>query len=246
MEPLVAPCLLTDNSAPYYFSALFVRLDSSYQSILELSGGVFGYNDEYSLSGYHCMKIYLKALVMENAHALEVPFFKKQVRTGSHANSISALCDGTVDVVAIDCNVLAKLKQDIEWQEKLSRLRMLHISKVSMQVLDKTSGAQHICHVATDGLLGPHPSQPIVAAKAVDQQTKKLFKNALLNLDCRSVAHLGISGYFEVDEGFYLKTKLLLDLVRHDRIAECSSLYSSPNDVRYLCTDCGISSSIVD
>ncbi len=244
VEPLVAPLPLSDVPLPYYYSVVLVRVDSPFQNILDLSGAVFGYNDEYSLSGFHCMKIFLKALSLQTAqHAVAAPFYSKQVRTGSHTNSIDALYDNTVDVIAMDCNVLARLEHEIAWQEKLSKLRILHIPDISLPLNEvggdgnvTASGEQqrHICPVATDGRLGPHPSQPIVASRAVDEETKQLFKRALLSIDSSVVAHLGISGYHEVDERFYFKTKLLLDLVRHDRIAECSSLYTSPNDILFL------------
>ncbi len=56
--PLVAPVPLSngaDSTDPTYSSFLIVAAASKFQRVEDLRGSTFAYNDNQSLSGYHCM-----------------------------------------------------------------------------------------------------------------------------------------------------------------------------------------------
>lgn len=99
-EPLAAPVLFEPRyrDEPVYFVDLVVRADSPVRNLAELSGQVFGFNEENSFSGYHALRAELK----ESFSGL----FDRPVRTGSHLNSIQAILSGAADFAALDSTVL--------------------------------------------------------------------------------------------------------------------------------------------
>jgi ABC-type phosphate/phosphonate transport system substrate-binding protein len=60
--------------APVYYSQLFVHKESPYVSIQDLQDSIFAYNDESSLSGFHCMNFFLKTLNSQD-ESIRLPFF---------------------------------------------------------------------------------------------------------------------------------------------------------------------------
>jgi phosphonate transport system substrate-binding protein len=102
---------------PVYFSEVVVRADHPAQGFTDLAGGVWGFNDECSLSGYFAALQKLSELGCENG------FFGRRVQTGSHQASIEAALAGEIDGAAIDSTVLAMMRR--ERPELTERLRVL-------------------------------------------------------------------------------------------------------------------------
>ena len=86
---------------PRCFCDLVLRQDHPAETLDDLRGVCFGYNDASSLSGW-------LGLAWELGHRQETPesFFGRLVQTGGHQSSLAALRDGGIDVASIDSNVL--------------------------------------------------------------------------------------------------------------------------------------------
>lgn len=142
LSPLVAPylrprsskCALNELvikkneqelSCPVYYSELMVRADSPFQTISDLQGSVFAYNDRQSLSGFHCVEFMLEKIVDRNSNPNPNPFFSKSICTGSHMNSIDCVIQGNADVCALDCGIRANLMQTNP--DVLKTVRPLHV-----------------------------------------------------------------------------------------------------------------------
>jgi phosphonate transport system substrate-binding protein len=99
---------------PIYFSDFVVSAVAPWQSLDELRGATFAYNEAESLSGYVLPLAHLLALGETAA------FFGQWLRTGSHAASLDWVERGQADVAAIDSVVLAmELRQRPERAERL-------------------------------------------------------------------------------------------------------------------------------
>ncbi len=85
---------------PKYYSDLIVRKDSPYQTLQELQGRTYVYNDELSNSGYNMPRYRLLQL------GLTKGFFGKVVRSGSHEESIRRVAAGEADASFVDSLVL--------------------------------------------------------------------------------------------------------------------------------------------
>ena len=79
-----------------YYSVLYVRANSPYQTLADLKGKNLGLVDPNSTSGYN-MPLY--TLSKHDIPAAD-KYFSKVVVTGSHENAVLALAQGTVDVAA--------------------------------------------------------------------------------------------------------------------------------------------------
>jgi phosphonate transport system substrate-binding protein len=88
------------HGLPLYFSDLIVRKDSPYQSLQELKGKTYVYNDELSHTGYNIPRYRLLQL------GLTQGFFGKVVRSGSHEESIRMVAAGEADASFVDSLVL--------------------------------------------------------------------------------------------------------------------------------------------
>lgn len=162
----------------------------------DLLGSTFAYNDETSLSGYYCVKFYLLACRRDSN--CKTPFFSKTVRTGAHVHSIEAVLDGRAAVLALDCNVLSSLQQDPAWREKLEALRPISIPQLRYDI-DSDSSYQ----VSSNGMLGPHPAQPLVVSRRLGQKVIDNIKTALLSLSADELVSIRAERYMEVDEEYY-------------------------------------------
>ena len=85
---------------PKYYSDLIVRQDSPYQSIHDLAGKTYVYNDEISNSGYNLPRYRMIQL------GLTKGFFGKVLRSGSHEESIRMVAAGEADASFVDSLVL--------------------------------------------------------------------------------------------------------------------------------------------
>lgn len=98
IELLLAPVMKDKKykDKPVYFSYVIVRKDSKLNSIADLKGSTFVYNDEISNSGYN----------MPRAHLIDIGetagFFAKVIRSGSHEESIRKVALGEADASAVD------------------------------------------------------------------------------------------------------------------------------------------------
>lgn len=96
-----------------YFAELVVPASKGVRAFDELAGGVFGFNDSCSLSGYFAMQQHLCERRLDG-------FFSQQRCTGSHRASLDALRSGAIDCASIDSNVLARVfHEEPEWRAAL-------------------------------------------------------------------------------------------------------------------------------
>ncbi len=89
------------NGQPIYYSEVVVRDSHKAQRFADLGGGIWGYNDECSLSGYFSTLFKLSEL------GCDAEFFASRVRTGSHNQSLKSVLDGSIHGAAIDSSALA-------------------------------------------------------------------------------------------------------------------------------------------
>ncbi len=99
------------HDRPIYYADVIVRHASRFQSMADLRGATFAFNQTVSFSGY----------VLPRYHWLTLgedllKFFSQTLETGSHANSINWVEAGQADCAAIDTVVL-----DMEFQQRPGR-----------------------------------------------------------------------------------------------------------------------------
>lgn len=207
--PIAAPAALgaAVGAAPVYHSQIFVRNDSRFKCFEDLRGAVFAYNDDTSLSGYYCMQFFLLAY---NLHSgLEArPFFSKAFKTGAHVNSLCAVLEGRADVLAVDCTVMKTLQLREEWQEKLSHMRSIKVPDLFQPI--GNDGAAY--RVSDNGLLGPHPAQPVVVSRHVDSFIMDALRAALLGLPREALQRIQAERYMAVDESYYKSVVAMIHL----------------------------------
>lgn len=88
-----------NNGLPLYFSDIIVNKNSLIKKLDDLNYQMkYGYNDTESLSGYFCIKKFLKE--------------EQMICTGSHLKSLQMLKNNKIDFTCIDSNVL--LYQDLK------------------------------------------------------------------------------------------------------------------------------------
>ena len=85
---------------PVYFSDIVVRRHSPYQTLLDLRGAAWAYNEPRSHSGYNVVRAYLSEFGQKEA------FFGEALESGAHTTSLEMVLRGTVDGTAIDSTVL--------------------------------------------------------------------------------------------------------------------------------------------
>jgi len=102
---------------PVYFSDVVVRDDHGAQDFADLAGGVWGFNDDCSLSGHFATRQKLAESGSDER------FFARYVQTGSHHASLAAVVDGSIDGAAIDSTVLTLLRR--ERSPALERVRVI-------------------------------------------------------------------------------------------------------------------------
>ena len=120
VELLVAPVYADPRNGgrPVYFSEVMVRRDAGFTRFEDFArSGTWAFNDDGSLSGYHCMRRRLAAL------GLEPDARTRAVHSGSHLRSLELVAAGEVDGAAIDSHVLA-LRQATA-PESVATLRVL-------------------------------------------------------------------------------------------------------------------------
>lgn len=210
MVPIAAP-VSHGSLVPVYYSQIYVRSDSCYFDITQLQNSIFAFNDESSLSGYHCMNFFLKALSESETHSVTLPFFRGAVRTGAHVMSLRFLVDRRADAAVVDCKVVDELMESSCGRELLSLCRPIYVPSCAMTVQQFSASHLNSITVSECGKLGPYPSQPIVVSKRLDTIQIELIKKAFLSCSASSLAPLRSIRFVEVDDAFYRNITVMID-----------------------------------
>jgi phosphonate transport system substrate-binding protein len=119
MELLAVPIPAGERylAKPVYFSDVVVRRDSPYQTLLDLRGAAWAYNEPRSHSGYNVVRAYLAEFGQNQG------FFGEVLESGAHSASLEMVLRGVVDGTAIDSTVLEWILAE---REKLAeRIRVI-------------------------------------------------------------------------------------------------------------------------
>jgi phosphonate transport system substrate-binding protein len=102
VELLAAPVIAGARyeCKPIHFSDVVVRADSAAQSLLDLRGCTWAYNEPTSHSGYGLTRSWLASQGHTNR------FFGALTGSGAHLRSLDLLLDGDIDATAVDSTVL--------------------------------------------------------------------------------------------------------------------------------------------
>jgi phosphonate transport system substrate-binding protein len=141
---LGAPVLAGErySGRPAYFSDFVVRAAASWQTLGDLRGATFAYNEVESLSGYILPLAHLHAAGETSA------FFGRWQPTGSHAASLDAVERGQAGVAAIDSVVLAM--EGLRRPERRGRLRV--VASAGPLAMPPLVAAGHLPRTLTDRL----------------------------------------------------------------------------------------------
>ena len=163
---------------PVYFADVVVRAGDSAESLGELRGRTWAYNDECSLSGYFS--------VLQGLAALGAPvrgerdggsFFACELRSGSHQASVDAVRFGRADAAAIDSVALNLMRRE------------------------EPRIAEELRVVET---LGPFPIQPVVARAGLGGPSPAELAGALLELEPNgALAAFGLERFVPIDVSAY-------------------------------------------
>ena len=126
-QVLAAPVMQAQRycDRPIYFSDLIVNRASSVHQVSDLSGKIFGYNDQGSNSGYYVMKWYLAK------HNYPNDFFSDWVETSSHQHSLHRVLEGSIDSAALDSIVLERsLQIHPEWKDAIRVIQTIGPSPI--------------------------------------------------------------------------------------------------------------------
>jgi phosphonate transport system substrate-binding protein len=106
-QPLVAPVMQDQRygDRPIYFADVIVHSQSSLNTLADLAGRSFCYNDPGSNSGYHLVR----AFVQQQGY--DAAFWGEKTQSGSHQTSIRWVVEGLADWAAIDSTVLERTQQ---------------------------------------------------------------------------------------------------------------------------------------
>ena len=101
-EPIVAPVMRPARygNQPVYFADVVVHQDSPYQTLDELAGSRWAYNEPASFSGHHMMLLWLAQT------GKPADFFRQRLPSGAHSRSLLMVAEGAADCAAIDSTVL--------------------------------------------------------------------------------------------------------------------------------------------
>lgn len=117
---VVAAPVFAGQREALYHSVVIVRHDDAATTLADLAGRRLGINETASWSGYHALRVHFDRRGFDPTTLAEV------ARTGSHAASIEAVADGSVDAAAIDHSIWDHAR---EHQPRLTyRLRVLDVT----------------------------------------------------------------------------------------------------------------------
>lgn len=84
---------MNNNGVIGYYSVIYVKADSPYQTLADLKGKKFGLVDPNSTSGNFALRFFMD----RDESIMPESFFSDVVFTGSHENAVIAIEQGTVD-----------------------------------------------------------------------------------------------------------------------------------------------------
>ena len=131
VEAIAAPILADARfgGLPLYCSDVVVSRDSSFQSLADLRGARWAYNESSSWSGYWVVL----------ARVGDWSYFGEVVPAGFHARALRMVASGEVDGAAIDCHVLAvELRDHPELGERLRIIESLGPAPIQPVVVRST------------------------------------------------------------------------------------------------------------
>ncbi len=132
---LAAPVMRGERyqNRPNYFSDVVVRRDSAFQSLADLRGAAWAYNEPASHSGYNVVRYALAA------RGETAGFFGRVIELGAHQNSLRMILNGEVDSSAIDSTVLEReTRKDPAIQQHIRVIETLGPSPIPPWVVSKT------------------------------------------------------------------------------------------------------------
>eukprot|EP01112_Ceratiomyxa_fruticulosa_P018527 TRINITY_DN5933_c0_g2_i4.p1 TRINITY_DN5933_c0_g2~~TRINITY_DN5933_c0_g2_i4.p1 ORF type:complete len:446 (-),score=67.85 TRINITY_DN5933_c0_g2_i4:156-1493(-) len=177
--PLVAPVRAGKKyqGQAVYFSEAIVRDDQKdIHSLDDLRGAIFGYNETTSYSGYVMAKNHIK----EKYNTSLEGFFKENIATVSHANSIQQVLKGNITCAAIDSTVL------------------------EMEIIQK--GIKNLKVVES---IGPESVGPLAATKSVSPELYQRVSAFFASLSATHPLFVenGFLKFLAVDENHYKQIK---------------------------------------
>ena len=131
VEAIAAPVLVDARfgGLPLYCSDVVVRRDSPFESLNDLRGARWAYNEPSSWSGYWVVL----------AKVGDWSYFGEVVAAGFHAHALRMVVSGEVDGAAIDCHVLAvELRDHPELGERLRIVESLGPAPIQPVVVRST------------------------------------------------------------------------------------------------------------
>ncbi|MGD0002964.1 MAG: PhnD/SsuA/transferrin family substrate-binding protein [Anaerolineaceae bacterium] len=136
IELLAAPVMQGERyqDRPIYFSDVVVRDASHFQTLEDLRGTTWAYNEPDSHSGYNIVR-YALAMRDENSG-----FFGRVIESGAHQVSLQLILRGEVDASAIDSTVLEQeLRDDPSIRGQIRIIDIFGPSPIPPWVISKTT-----------------------------------------------------------------------------------------------------------
>jgi phosphonate transport system substrate-binding protein len=136
IELLAAPVMLGARyqDRPIYFSDVVVRSDSPFQTIEDLRGSTWAYNEPGSHSGYNVVRY---ALALRNETS---GYFGRVIESGAHQVSLQMILDREVDGSAIDSTVLEQeIRNDPSIQSQIRIIDSFGPSPIPPWVISKNT-----------------------------------------------------------------------------------------------------------
>jgi len=163
---------------PVYFSDLIARRNHPAETLADLRGSTWAYNDRRSLSGWFRMLTRLEELGFGDDPEA---FFARVFPSGSHLSSIALVARGEADVSAVDSNTLL-----------LARRREPDLDG-AIRVLETW---------------GPSPIQPLIASSRLPEDLRARIAATLLGMaespdTARRLGEFGVLRFAPVDERAY-------------------------------------------
>ncbi len=126
-EPVAAPVVAGARygGRPIYFSDVIVRRDSPHQSLVDLRGSSWAYNEPLSQSGYGIARYHLLSIGETGG------FFGEVIEAGYHETAMQMVIDGQVVASAIDSHCLAvELRENEGLRESVKVIDVLGPSPI--------------------------------------------------------------------------------------------------------------------
>lgn len=189
-EPIAAPVMVDSRypDAPVYFVDLVTQAANKHiRTLKDLQGSSFGYNEEFSFSGYRAIMAEINRRGGEAAG-----FFGRLVKTGSHINSLKQLAQSSNETEITKIFECASIDSTVLDNELLEKPQL----RKSLRLVES---------------LGPYPAPPLLLNKRLSYQPelKKQIEEALIRLPSPKLRKLGVRRFSPVDKLFYIELAML-------------------------------------